>query len=208
MLKIVTFLAVGALAFPVSLLGQAAPGARSHDGFFLRFLVGGGPASVEVAEVLGQTMTLSSPSGGLFHFQIGGAISENLVAFADLGGFSIVEPDVEWGSSTATVQEADVTTSGFGAGLSYYVMPMNLYVSGSLLMTRDRLTFQDTSGDTEAGLGVLLVVGKEWWVGDRWGLGAALFMEAATLKDQADETGYQADIRNGIVGLAFTATLN
>ena len=38
--------------------------------------------------------------------------------------------------------------------------------------------------DTEYGPGLSLVVGKEWWVSDNWGLGVAAQLYAARMKDR------------------------
>jgi hypothetical protein len=39
-------------------------------------------------------------------------------------------------------------------------------------------------GDTEFGPGLSLVLGKEWWVSDNWGLGLAGQLYAARMKDR------------------------
>jgi hypothetical protein len=79
------------ICLPANLIGQEIEEAPSHEGFFLRFLAGGGPGS----SVIDNDMTFKS-TAGLFHFQIGGAISENLVLFGDIGFFSCQIPMLNW----------------------------------------------------------------------------------------------------------------
>lgn len=190
------------ICFPTGLIGQGKDSSGSHEGFFLRFLVGGGPGSMEYDSDL----TFKS-TGGLFHFQVGTEISENLVVFGDLGGFSLIDPEVQWRGVSITVKDSSVTLAGVGVGLSYYIMPANIYLSGSLLMTRTTFEYQNEKATSEWGPGIFLCVGKEWWVGKKWSLGIAGFFDGGWMKDQEDYWGYQADIKNQIFGIAFTATM-
>jgi hypothetical protein len=64
---------------------------------------------------------------------------------------------------------------GIGAGITYYMMPNNMYFSGTLAMTQLVAEDPDT-GDvdgTEWGPGVALQAGKEWFVAPKVGLGVA-----------------------------------
>ena len=193
------------ICFPLSLSGQENDGIRSHEKFFLRFLGGAGPGSF-VIDYSGSDMSFKA-MGGVFHFQIGSEISDNLVLFADLGGFTLSEPNIEWQGSTSTVKNTDISSMGFGVGLSYYFMPADIYLSSSLLMSQVNLENSNVKAESEMGPGIFLCIGKEWWVGKKWGLGVAGFFEAALVKDQKDAQGYQPDINSQIFGLAFTATM-
>jgi hypothetical protein len=204
-----SFLLASLVFVPVQLQGQTVPGARAHDGFFLRFLAGGGPGQLVVDDVLGSEMTLKSNAGGVFHFQIGGAVKENLILFADLGGFAMTDPDLEYAGSTASSNDLDVTASGIGGGVSYYFMPANVYVSGSVLASVNSMTFDGEDSESEWGPSLFLSVGKEWWVGNRWGLGVAALLELGRTKDKRDPTtSEQPDITTRMFGLAFSATMN
>lgn len=195
------------LLAPIQLQAQD-PGARTHDGFFLRFLAGGGPGSVTLDQPDGGELKFTSDVGGGFHFQIGAAVTENLILFGDIGGFTLTEPDVESGGISVSSSNLDVTASGLGGGLTYYFMPVNIFVSGSVLASMNSLTFQGQDYESELGPSVFLSAGKEWWVGNSWGLGVAVFAEMGSTKDKADATGSQADMKTRIFGIAFSATLN
>ena len=68
----------------------------------------------------------------------------------------------------------DLSVFAFGGGLTYYIMPANVYLAGSVGF--GQAVFEDYRGavdGSDLGLGVNLMVGKEWWVGSDWGLGVA-----------------------------------
>ncbi len=202
------FLVAGSFSAPTHLVGQSDSGARTHDGFFMRFLAGGGPGSVTMDPFLGSELKLSLPAASAFHFQIGGTVGNNLAVFADLGGFTMIDPDVEWAGATGSTGDTEVVVSGFGLGATYYWMPANVYISASALTSRSGITFQGSEGSSEFGGTVFVAVGKEWWIGDKWGLGVALFADFGTMKDQDDGAGDPATLTTEAAGLAFSATLN
>ena len=88
----ICLLLCAALIIPAILTAQD----KAHEGFFMRFLVGAGPGKVTIDDVMGKEMVFTS-TGSDFHFQIGKSISQNLILFGDLGGFSLTDPDVEYG---------------------------------------------------------------------------------------------------------------
>lgn len=178
---------------------------RGHEGFFMRFLLGFGPGNLAF-DLSGSEMKFSS-TGTLFHFQIGKEIMPNLALFGDLGGFTLTDPEVSWQGSNITVEDVSISSVGFGAGLTYYFMPSNVYLSGSVLLAQASFEFDGNEGESERGPGLMLAVGKEWWVGQKWTLGVSAFIEGARLKDQPDGGGHKAPISTQIVGLAFSATM-
>ncbi len=203
----VCFALIIALCLPGILAAQMNPNARQHEGFFMRFLAGGGPGKVTIDDVMCSEMIFTS-TGGDFHFQIGSSISDNLIVFGDLGGFSLMDPEVEWFGETATLENLSVSAIGYGAGLTYYMMPANFYFSGSVLYCSDTIEYENVKGESESGLGFFLALGKEWWVGNNWGLGVALFLESSSVKDKEEVNGVKATIKNLIYGIAFSATMD
>ncbi len=191
--------------FPSCLIAQESSDIRTHEKFYLRFLAGMGSGNI-VLSYIGSDMVFSAVSG-LFHFQIGSEIAENLVLFGDFGGFSLTEPTVEWQGLPSTAKDTDISSFGIGAGLSYYIMPADIYLSGSFLLSQVILESDDIEAEGKMGPGVFICIGKEWWVGKKWGLGIAGFFENAWTKDQSDNQGYQAPIKSRAFGVAFSATL-
>ena len=67
-----------------------------------------------------------------------------------------------------------ITMSGVGGGLTWWVMPANFYFSGTLGV--GLLSVEPdvgSSASTDTGFAAQVSLGKEWWVGDSWGLGVA-----------------------------------
>jgi hypothetical protein len=185
----------------------AQAGARDHDGgFFLRLSAGGGPARTEFNEGT-ESMELSG-FGFDFNMAIGGMVAQNLALHGTLGGWTVSNPDAE--GATFLVGpfsgefEGDVTMSMFGGGLTYYFMPINIYVSGSVGAATLSSDSPAGEGETDMGPAFDLTVGKEWWVGNKWGLGLAVAFGYHSLpeKDSSENwSGTSFTVR-------FSATLN
>ena len=150
--------------------------ARTHDGFFLRLAPGIGTASAKIEEQ-GSTFEFSDGvSEG--DVAVGGLIGRNLLLHGTLFGWIMSGPKAELSLSGVGSGSVDVSGSVYlsavGGGLTYYVMPANLYFTGSIGMGRMVSELEDPfRGETENGLAFTLGLGKEWWVGDAWGLGVA-----------------------------------
>jgi hypothetical protein len=154
------------------LAGSAwAAGIRDHNqGFFLRLSAGGGSASTELD--LGPNLKMS---GGMsdVNIAIGGIVSPNLALHATIFGWVVSDPDVKFVGRSAEAS-GDLDLSALGIGLTYYFMPANFYISGSVGGGSLSLDVSTGEGETDTGPVLDLTVGKEWWVSDGWGLGAAL----------------------------------
>ena len=185
----------------------AGPQPKTHDGFFLRMLPGIGYAESVEEDVLGEDFTLSG-STGIFLFQIGGAVANNMILYGEFGGNTMTDPEVEWAGMTVSTDETSLSVFGVGIGLGYYFMPGNIYVSASINMSQVTLEVDGESSESDPGIGTWLMVGKEWWVGKRanWGLGLALAFHYSVV--EAEDFGETHDVRNLATGLAFSATLN
>ena len=188
------------------------PGHERHDGFYLRMMFGGGyrkaSASTSTDEV-----TISG-TGPALTFAIGGALVDNVVIFGQLTIASALEPQLRSSTQgTTTLNNTDTDLFGIGVGLAYYVMPVNVYISGALLMSQLELSEHgnsDNSADlTDEGLGVDLTVGKEWWVSSNWGLGIAAQLFFARLPGVGTSTtGERVHWNTVATTLAFSATFN
>lgn len=104
-----------------------------------------------------------------------------------------------------------------GAGVDYYFMPINIYIGGTVSVAGVTRTDEDYVNRSKAGLGLDFDVGKEWWVGNRWGIGLALratyidvapanILVASGIYPDAEE-GHPR-LRSVHVGLQFSATFN
>ena len=162
-------------------LVQAGPVAKKHDGFFLRLSAGAGFASSSIDLDLGQNPpgpgdTELYDLAGDSNFAIGGIVGKNLALHGTFWGWLVNDPDVEVNGDDVGELNGDLTMSAFGAGVTYYFMPSNLYLTGSFGI--GHLGFESDSalvpdGDTEWGPVLDMGLGKEWWVSRNWGLGLA-----------------------------------
>jgi hypothetical protein len=198
------FLATGALANVA-----AAGNSETHDGLFLR-LAGGIGGIATTAESGGTKQTLSG-AGIPLDFAIGGSITRSFALHADFYGTAAVAPKLTVNENDLGKASDNTTLYGNGVGLgaTLYTMPFNLYFSGSVGVARYSIKYDNgsrsSSGSTKAGLGVNLLLGKEWWITDNWGLGVAANVTFISAKDSDN-----SDVRwNGASGgILLSATYN
>lgn len=193
------FLGLCLLALPT-----AARAAReTHDGFFGRLQAG-----------FGYTRMTSTPltiqgEGTLLNVALGASLNEHLGVFGELSQTMIFAPSFHPNGDYADDDDGVSTRlSGLGAGATWYFLPTNLYVSGTVRMLMASVqVMHDRDADvrfrTDFGYGLNLSFGKEWWVDDEWGLGAAATAQLSRIPDQDDTTWH-----NGTFGLALSATFN
>lgn len=68
-------------------------------------------------------------------------------------------------------------------------MPINIYLAGLVGIGVAGITVEGTDYESDAGFATNLMVGKEWWVGDDWGIGVAgQFMYSAVPRADIDVT--------------------
>ena len=179
-----------------------AVGAHRHDGFYLRTFLGFGATRMRAADV---DATVSGP-GGTFGIALGGAVAENLIVYGEVFDDVAVNPDIEVGAMQGSTTDTNAGQVGFGAGIAYYVMPLNLYLSGTLSASRLQIEQNNTTvGKSDLGPGVSLMIGKEWWASPQWGLGVAGQFFGGRMKDQGTNAPTWTTAAFGIV---FSATYN
>ncbi len=191
--------------------GQPAPGAHAHDGLFLRLTAGpgfglyNGTGDVVTTEgaVISDPSNEGSQVGGAV--SLGGTIGENLILHGDIW-FSVVSTEKK---DSRLYQEFG--TAVVGIGVTYYWMPVNIYVTGSLGMASSFLVLhdgdsgqndEDLARDLTTGVGAAVMVGKEWWVSDNWALGVALQGEFTYAEDEDSNLIF----RHGGAKVLFSAT--
>lgn len=185
---------------------QGSPGVHEHDGFFLRMDLGFGGMSTSASDS-GLTVEMS---GGASQFSValGGAVVPNLVVAGHLWGATVSSPEVKLnGTSLGAATDATLTLSGVGVNVTYYFMPINVYLSAtpSVGVLSARWASGQTS-DTEGGFAIRLAVGKEWWVSDNWGIG--LDLQYAHSSNKMKNVTNPPTWQTNWVGLAFSATYN
>ncbi len=178
------------------------PGYHTHDGFYMRLSFGfGGAASSGAGEKY---------SGGSFAFgaAFGGALTQHLILYGEFLLHAIPDPTRDGFGSSQTLGGTEVDILGFGPGVAYYFMPLNLYLSGTLLIQQVQLSDTNDSSNsvalTKTGIGCSLMVGKEWWVSDDWGLGVAAQLLLGSAKDPYSDAHWTS---RG-VAVMFSSTYN
>lgn len=114
--------------------------------------------------------------GGAFDFKIGYALVENIILHATLATKSMYGPEVSSNGHSETVSnDISISETMIGGGLTYYIMPVNIFCSGSIGLGNVSIenSEKDVSGSTDKGFAMQLKIGKEWWISRRWGLGLA-----------------------------------
>jgi hypothetical protein len=175
-----------------------------HLGFFLRLDLGLG--YMNSSATAGGVDQSARGGAGAFSVAVGGAIAEDLILAGHLWDSAAVSPTIQiGGQSTSTGSGVSVSLGGVGPSLSYYLMPANVYLAVTPSLTWLALTVNGTRYETNAGFGGRVAVGKEWWVGDHWGLGLEGQFSFGINGDQ----GQNAPTWTTLGGsLAFSATYN
>lgn len=181
---------------------QAAPeyyDASPHAGFFMRLDAGFGYLNASEA---GLTF---SGVGATFGGAFGGAIAPNIIIFGEILGTSINNADAS-DSSGAGSSGLDLTLLGFGPGMAYYLEPINVYLSGTLAFSKVYVNYAGTgvsAGDTNFGIGASFIVGKEWWIGRRLGIGLAGQIHVASMRDPTADARMTATAASLLFSMTF-----
>ena len=186
---------------------------RTHDGFLLRLSGGAGYGSTSVDAPPGtfgsaQTEIVNfelSGASGDFNFAIGGVVSPNLAVHGTMWGWLVSSPDVKLdGATQGTASDANVSVSAYGAGITYYFTPINIYLSPSIGFAIGSIEEGGTTFSTDTGVAIDATVGKEWWVGDGWGIGVA----GAVGWHSVPDGGIDEKWSGPALAVRFTATMN
>ena len=202
------FVLLGVTCFAAAPALAGSP--QEHDQFFMRAAVGicAGNAQLESS---GFKAKLDDP-GLDVNVAAGYAFIPNLAVHATLWGWGLNDPDVhvtgQFGGTTLA-NHGILQMIAFGGGATYYVMPLNAYLSSSIGVGAFSGTDQ-LDGQSEHGLAVDVTAGKEWWVNDDWGAGAALSYShvSADDKDLGPTTVPRGTWTGTSWALRFTATFN
>jgi hypothetical protein len=183
---------------------------REHDKFFTRAAVGicAGNARLESGSFKAK---LDDP-GLDVNVAVGYVVAPNLAVHATLWGWGLNDPAVhisgQFGGTTLA-NKGIFQMVAFGGGATYYLMPLNAYVSSSIGAGAFAGTDQ-LDGQSKHGLALDVTAGKEWWVTDEWGAGAALSYShvSADDKDLGPSTLPRGTWTGTSWALRFTATFN
>lgn len=188
------------------------PGAREHEGFFLRLTVGAGAGFAGYREAVDGSRTEDVETGGVageMEVAIGGRIIGDLILHGNLLLTGVGDANKTVSGVKNASYKIDTSLALLGGGATYYFMPYNVYLSGmfgvgAMSESRDDKRIVESG----SGIGAALMVGKEWWAGPRaqWGLGAAL--RGTLLSAPVTVGGVDSRMLGSQITIAFSATYN
>jgi hypothetical protein len=164
------------------------PTIRRHFGFFFRPELGFGYAHSSASSG-GGDLTVKG-GGGSFALAVGGAVLENFIVGAQVWDVVSMSPTVEasngsTSASAGTSSDASSGVVGYGLLLNWY-LPNNVYLALTPSFTRLAASDGDSNSVSEWGFGARAALGKEWWVSNHWGIGAAGGIALSSNKDSPD----------------------
>lgn len=114
--------------------------------------------------------------------------------------------------SYGVLDSTDFTAVHLGAGITYWLMPANVYLAASLGAARTSVTTQSiqigeelpVNERSDVGLGMHLSIGKLWWLDKRWGLGASLSLLASTATNPIGDRSSQRNLVAPTLALSAT----
>ena len=184
---------------------------RQHTGFYLS--LSAGPAFGTISnQIKGGDLEKYSGTGALFDLKIGAALQENLILHATMISTSISGAKVTLPNASGRLNDNMSINENMliGGGLTYYVMPQNILLSGSVGVGNYNITDtknSDNNRKTDNGFSMQLKIGKEWWVGKRWGLGMSLTY-GKTFLNNGPYDGIENKFNSNRFGVLFNATFN
>ena len=182
-----------ALAQENPVLAPVESTAHRHLGFFFRADIGVGYVHNSGNASVGSQPAVSAASIPI-GLAVGGAIAEDWILAGEVWGLA--------GPQDVQPPGKGFLIYGYSLAVVHYFMPANVYVSIAPGVSRLMFVTADVGVSSDWGPGAKLAIGKEWWVGDHWGLGIA----AELLLSFNTQAG---DPRTTVApGLTFSATFN
>ena len=190
--------------FLLSSVARADSRPHTHDGFLLRLSLGFGYESLGIDDGDGTTIDISGFGVGS-SIGIGGMVAENLAINADLFASTVFSPNVSQnGVELGEANDSSISLAGLGVGVTYWVMPLNLYLAGSFGLGQASINVEGTTFEADWGLAINALVGKEFWVGNEWGIGLAAQLIWSNVPTEVDS----ADASYLAFNILFSATYN
>jgi len=188
-----------------------SPGARLHDGFYMRLSLGVGPGSAtENVTGLGATNPEIKYSGfsAMFDALFGGSPTPGFVLGGGLVSHRILSPSVKWGGQTLeTGDNVSLNLTTFGLFTAVYPDPtigFNLHLLVGYAVISASNGNNETSSNNPVGPAFMGGVGYDFWVGDQWSIGPDF--RVAYSKGTYERGGAKDSVSMFFPTLSFTAT--
>lgn len=197
--------------------GVSPAGWHVHEGFYFNTDVG--PAYSHY-HFTGPADEVKAHGGGAdVDFRFGYALTHHLVLSLDLNGTATVnKPDTTLNGTTLHFNtDYHFASSSVGAGLTWY-FENNLFLGLTVGSGQATFNYNNTDINSNNGFAAQMRMGKEWWLGDDWGLGVVGgldYVSASTnmrlnvaSSSSTFYTAYLDHVDSRTVFIGFTATFN
>lgn len=176
-----------------------------HSGFFVRPDFGVGFMSASTSSN-GGALGISGVTA-LTSVAVGTTVAENHQLAIHLMNGVAMNPSLSYAGFSGAMGGTQLTMWGIGPEYTYYFMPDNIYVSGTLALTQMSLGMGFLSMQSDWGLGTRLAVGREWCVAEHWGVGVAGHLSLSS-NQNAGLSGDSFAMTTWALGLVLSATYN
>jgi hypothetical protein len=178
--------------------GERQPGARLHDGFYLRLALGVGHLSAT-----SEKDSTMSGWGVAPDVWIGGSPVPGLALGVTFSGLSVPNPEADISAADSgglgrVTGEArgTLTYSIFGLFADYYPAPTGgLHVMAGLNYSVFKFALENGESSAAAsGVGLFGGLGYEWWIGKEWSVGPLARVHWASVSDTGGKTSVLAPV--------------
>ena len=196
----------------VSVFAVSAP--KTHDGFFLSGSIGFGYGNF-LNEFQANGVKMESKGSQIeTGFKIGGAIIQNFILHATLD-VSTIFSDIKFSNKEGSSETLPINDNNgfkalaFGIGVTYYIPGETniFFIASAGISDYTEFCFFGkiiTSYDPEFSFN--LSVGKEWWVNNEFGIGAALSYNHSSAKSKF--FNYEGKVSFNSISAVATFTFN
>lgn len=203
-MKLQSLLPIFLILVGSSLSTPAQDGFHEHDGFYLSLSPGFGGGDFQETHFIGNSTLEMSGGTSNLDLKIGGTVVRNkLIVSGDFIGVRMLSPKTTVGSFDLGRDDGEGQQGLLGLGVTYYFMPVNLFLSGTLGVGGFTYVTSDTTYHTDRGPGFQFKVGKEWWVSKNWGLGVSMFFLRQHVSESNDR-----ELDGRFFGFLFNTTFN
>ncbi len=202
---------ITAIIVSINLMGQSGEerGHSPHSGLFISMSGGLSYMSINDDITGGSNDNITFKGYGIvFDFQLGAVLNENFIVHGDLIGVpsASLKMKVDGEEAGTLEDENEIGMMMYGGGITYYIMPQNIFLTAAVGLGQFTMVFGEESGSTDTGFGLFCKVGKEWYVSKNWDLG---FNFSFNYINVNNEVGTMTEKLSGLsVGLGFNATFN
>ena len=191
------------------------PGARLHNGFYLRLATGFGSYNESIRQSGADKDSTVTGIASAGEFALGGAVRPGLIFGGGVWSSSVLASDrtVRGNAPPSDVIDGRGDFSLVGPFFDYYFDPRKgLHMQGAVGIANVRgLSVDSGKFDKDSisvGGGLMFGFGYDWWVSDEWSLGV-LGRLAIGFTGQEDDAGTRwYHVVGGTPSVLFTATYN